>query len=113
RGGARGTAGAGRRPLGAELVPALRGGWERTIAGYTLRHEPFNAEYSGGVENVAYDAQAGIGSAIFTRTVKLKDFPWNGWLTVGVSERATAAWNPVAGFTDPTSRLLWLTLGCP
>jgi hypothetical protein len=72
-----------------------------------------NADYSGGVENAAYDAQAGLGSAIFPRTVKLKDFPWNGWLTVGVPERPAAAWNPVAGFTDPAGRLLWLTLGDP
>jgi hypothetical protein len=45
--------------------------------------------------------------------VKLKDFPWNGWLTVGVPEPPSAAWNPVAGFTDPAGRLLWLTLGDP
>jgi hypothetical protein len=102
-----------RLTLERELVSALRAGCERTIAGYTLRSEPLNADYSGGVENVAYDAQAGLGSAIFPRTVKLKDFPWNGWLIVGVPDRATAAWNPVAGFTDPTGRLLWLTLGDP
>jgi hypothetical protein len=102
-----------RVTLERELVSTLRAGCERTVAGYTLRMEPLNADYSGGVENVAYDAQAGLGSAIFARTAKLKDFPWNGWLTVGVPERATAAWNPVAGFTDPTGRLLWLTLGDP
>jgi hypothetical protein len=102
-----------RLTLERELVSALRAGCERTIAGYTLRSEPLNADYSGGVENVGYDAQAGLGSAIFPRTVKLKDFPWNGWLTVGVPEPATAAWNPVGGFTDPTGRLLWLALGDP
>ncbi len=31
-------------------------------------------------ENIAYDSHAGFNSAIFIRTVKLKDFPWNGWL---------------------------------
>ena len=102
-----------RLTLERELVSTLRAGCERIIAGYTLRTEPLNADYSGGVENAAYDAQAGLGSAIFPRTVKLKDFPWNGWLTVGVPERPAAAWNPVAGFTDPTGRLLWLTLGDP
>jgi hypothetical protein len=102
-----------RLTLERELVSTLRAGCERTIAGYTIRSEPFNADYSGGVENVAYDAQAGLGSAIFPRTVKLKDFPWNGWLTVGVPERAAAAWNPVAGFTDPAGRILWLALGDP
>ena len=102
-----------RLTLERELVSLLRSGCERSVAGYTLRAEPLNQDYSGGVENVAYDAQAGIGSAIFPRTVKLKDFPWNGWLTVGVPERASAAWNPVAGFTDPAGRLLWLALGDP
>jgi hypothetical protein len=102
-----------RLTLERELVSTLRAGCERTIAGYTLRREPLNADYSGGVENVAYDAQAGLGSAIFPRTVKLKDFPWNGWLSVGVPERPAAAWNPVAGFTDPAGRLLWLTLCDP
>ena len=102
-----------RLTLERELVSTLRAGCERIVAGYTLRTEPLNVDYSGGVENVAYDAQAGLGSAIFPRTVKLKDFPWNGWLTVGVPERPSAAWNPVAGFTDPAGRLLWLTLGDP
>jgi hypothetical protein len=100
-----------RLTLERELVSLLGSGCERVVAGYTLRAEPLNQDYSGGVENVAYDAQAGLGSAIFPRTVKLKDFPWNGWLTVGVPERASAAWNPVAGFTDPAGRLLWLALG--
>ena len=102
-----------RLTLERELVSTLRAGCERTIAGYRLRTEPLNADYSGGVENAGYDAQAGLGSAIFPRTVKLKDFPWNGWLTVGVPEPAAAAWNPVTGFTDPTGRLLWLGLGDP
>ena len=102
-----------RLTLERELVSTLRAGCERIVAGYTLRTESLNADYSGGIENAAYDAQAGLGSAIFPRTVKLKDFPWNGWLTVGVPERPSAAWNPVAGFTDPAGRLLWLTLGDP
>jgi hypothetical protein len=102
-----------RLTLERELVSALRARCERTVAGYTLRREPLNADYSGGVENVAFDAQAGLGSAIFPRTVKLKDFPWNGWLTVGVPARPAAAWNPIAGFTDPAGRLLWLALGDP
>jgi hypothetical protein len=108
-----GLAGPQRLTLERELVSTLRAGCERTIAGYTLRTESLNGDYSGGVENAAYDAQAGLASAIFPRTVKLKDFPWNGWLTVGVPERPSAAWNPVAGFSDPAGRLLWLTLGDP
>ena len=50
---------------------------------------------------------------MFLRTVKLKDFPWNGWLQLGVPERAGAAWNPVAGFTDPFGRLMWSAIADP
>jgi hypothetical protein len=96
-----------------ELVSVLRRGCERMVAGYTLRVERLYVEYSGGVENVAHDAEAGLVSAIFPRTIKLKDFPWNGWLTVGVPEAPAAAWNPLAGFTDRAGRLLWLALSDP
>jgi hypothetical protein len=102
-----------RLNLERRLVSTLRTSCERSVAGYTLRAEPLNVDYSSGVENVAHDAQAGLDSAIFPRTVKLKDFPWNGWLTLGVPSRPRAAWNPVAGFRDPTGRLVWLALGDP
>jgi hypothetical protein len=92
------------------LVGELMTGCERVIAGYTIRREVVDDDYSAGVENVAADSQTGLASAIFLRTVKLKDFPWNGWLTLGVPEPGSAAWNPVAGFTDPTGRLLWMAL---
>src|SRR5262249_1887627 len=45
------------------------------------------------------------------RTVKLKDFPWNGWLRVGVPGRPRAAWNPIGGFTDAAGRLVWSAVG--
>jgi hypothetical protein len=102
-----------RLTLERELVSTLRVACERTIAGYTRRSEILNADYSGGVENAAYDAQAGLGSAIFPRTVKLKDFPWNGWLALGIDAAPTAAWNPIAGFTDNFGRLMWSAVGDP
>jgi hypothetical protein len=102
-----------RFTLERRLVETLGAGCERTVAGYTLRAEPLNVDYSAGVENVARDAQAGLESAAFPRTVKLKDFPWNGWLTVGVPATPAAAWNPVAGFGDPAGRLIWHALGDP
>ncbi len=108
-----GPAGAAERiDLERALVTGLRSGCERVVLGYTLRREYANTDYSGGVENVGADAQAGLASPIFVRTVKLKDFPWNGWLTVGVGATA-AAWNPVAGFTDPGGRLVWAAVGDP
>ena len=95
------------------LVSMLVAGCERVVVGYTLRDEYFNTDYSNGVENVAFDSQAGLQSAIFPRTVKLKDFPWNGWLRLGTAAKASAAWNPVGGFNDEFGRLLWITMSDP
>jgi hypothetical protein len=65
------------------------------------------------VENIAFDSHTGFNSAIFIRTVKLKDFPWNGWLRLGVSSAPAAAWNPFGGFDDEAGRLVWWALGDP
>jgi hypothetical protein len=71
-------------------------------------------EYSAGVENVGYDALEGLASAIFPRTVKLRDFPWNGWLNVGAPAPPASAWNPlVGGFGDTFGRLVWSALADP
>jgi hypothetical protein len=83
------------------------------VVGYTVKRQALNVEYSDGIENIAYDAQAGLGSAIFLRDVKLKDFPWNGWLRLGSEARPTSAWNPIAGLGDATGRLMWLAIGDP
>jgi len=93
------------------LVSALTRNCERAPIGYALRREAVNDSYSEGVENVGYDAQAGLGSGVFFRTVKLKDFPWNGWLRVATAARPGAAWNPIAGFTDEAGALVWSVLG--
>ena len=83
------------------------------MAGYRVKREFINAEFSTGIENIAFDALDGLNSAIFIRTAKLKDFPWNGWLSLGISGAPTSAWNPIAGFTDPFGRLMWAALGDP
>lgn len=100
-----------RLNLERELVAALGQGCERGVIGYRLRREFFSDELSNGIENIAVDSQSGFNSAIAVRTVKLKDFPWNGWLRVGIDGEAKAAWNPVAGFTDAIGRLVWSTVG--
>lgn len=102
-----------RIDLERALVTTLAAGCKRVVVGYTLREEYFDSEYYNGVENVAFDSQAGLLSPIFPRSVKLKDFPWNGWLRVGISTQPIAAWNPVSGFTDPFGRLLWQAVGDP
>jgi hypothetical protein len=93
------------------LVQLLTRGCRRVVVGYTLKHEHVNTDYTTGIENIGYDSQAGLNSAIFIRTVKLKDFPWNGWLRLGVATPPEAAWNPIAGFGDDAGRLIWLAVG--
>ncbi len=99
--------------LERRIVAQATAGCERVVLGYTLRREALNDDYSEGVENIAVDSQAGVIAPMFLRTVKLKDFPWNGWLHVGVEGGARAAWNPVAGFTDPAGRAVWAAVGDP
>lgn len=107
-----------RRPeervaLEREIPTRLLRACRAAVAGYLVRREPYNTEFSAGVENVAFDAHSGLNAPIFIRTVKLKDFPWNGVLRLGVAAAPQAAWNPVAGFTDPFGRLVWAAVGDP
>lgn len=99
--------------LERDLVSALASSCHALVAGYTVKREFVNAEYSAGIENIGFDSIAGLDSPIFIRTAKLKDFPWNGVLDLGVASPPAAAWNPIAGFTDPFGRLLWYAVGDP
>jgi hypothetical protein len=92
--------------LERELVAALTAGCRKAVAGFTVKREYVNVEFSAGIENIGFDAIEGLRSPIFMRTVKLKDFPWNGWLMLGTPAEAAAAWNPIGGMTDPFGRLL-------
>jgi hypothetical protein len=102
-----------RMNIERELVQLLASNCRAAVAGYTTRREFFNTEFSAGIENIASDTLEGLRSPIFLRTVKLKDFPWNGSLALGTEGRSDAAWNPVAGFTDPFGRLAWYAIGDP
>jgi hypothetical protein len=99
--------------LERDLVTSLTSGCRAVVAGYTLKREYFNAEFSAGIENIGYDSITGLHSPMFLRTVKLKDFPWNGWLGLGIQATPTAAWNPIGGMTDPFGRLMWAAIGDP
>jgi hypothetical protein len=99
--------------LERDLVKALSADCRTVVAGYTVKRQYFNAEFSAGVENIGYDALDGFNSPIFLRTVKLKDFPWNGWLQLGIDARPQAAWNPIAGFNDEFGRLMWFAISDP
>ena len=97
--------------LERRLIEALTANCEMAVIGYRLRREFYNDDFSNGIENILIDSQAGLNSPVFVRTVKLKDFPWNGWLRFGIDSKPVAAWNPVAGFTDAAGRLVWSTVG--
>jgi hypothetical protein len=97
--------------LERELVGKLVDNCYARVVGYAKKREYVNVEYSAGIENIGFDAITGIDSPIFVRTVKLKDFPWNGWLSIGIDSTPSSAWNPIAGFTDPFGRLMWYALG--
>src|SRR5713226_9362400 len=100
--------------LERNLVELLQARCERVVLGYTVRREHYGADYSQGVENVGYDALEGLASAIFPRTVKLRDFPWNGWLNAAAPAPPSNAWNPVGGgFGDAFGRLVWSALSDP
>jgi hypothetical protein len=99
--------------LQRELVTALTGNCRKIVAGYTIKRQFFSAEFTNGIENIGFDSIEGLNSPMFLRTVKLKDFPWNGWLALGIDSSPDAAWNPIAGFTDPFGRLLWSAVGDP
>lgn len=102
-----------RANLERDLVHRLTSGCRTAVAGYTVRREYFNVGFSTGIENIAYDALEGLASPMFLRTVKLKDFPWNGWLQLGIDGHSEAAWNPIGGFTDEFGRLMWFAIGDP
>lgn len=103
-----------RLDLERGLVALLQSGCERVVLGYTVRREHYAVEYSAGVENVGYDALGGLASPIFPRTVKLRDFPWNGWLNVAAPAAPSSAWNPLGGgFGDVFGRLVWSALSDP
>jgi len=99
--------------LERDLVAALIGGCRKVVAGYTVKRDYVNVEYSAGIENIGYDAIAGLHSPMFIRTVKLKDFPWNGWLALGIGSEPAAAWNPIGGMTDPFGRMVGFAVGDP
>jgi hypothetical protein len=97
--------------LERELVRLLSSDCRAMVAGYTVKREYFNADFSAGIENLSYDALEGFASPMFLRTVKLKDFPWNGWLQLGAEAPPASAWNPIGGFTDEFGRLMWFAVG--
>ena len=96
-----------------QLVLSLTSTCHAALAGYTVKREFVSTEYYRGIENIGFDSIAGLNSPMFIRTVKLKDFPWNGWLVLGIATPPAAAWNPIGGFSDGFGRLMWSALSDP
>jgi hypothetical protein len=99
--------------LQRELVTMLTTSCRKVVVGYTVKRQYFSIEFTDGIENIGFDSIAGLNSPMFIRTVKLKNFPWNGWLMLGVDKAPHTAWNPIAGFNDDFGRLLWSAVGDP
>jgi hypothetical protein len=99
--------------LQRDLVTVLTENCRKLVVGYTVKREYFSAEFTDGIENIGFDSIEGLNSPMFIRTAKLKNFPWNGWLMLGIDSTPDAAWNPVAGFSDGFGRLLWSAVGDP
>jgi hypothetical protein len=99
--------------LQRELVTVLIGNCRKVVVGYTVKRQYVSVEFTDGIENIGFDSIDGINSPMFIRTVKLKNFPWNGWLVLGIDSTPNAAWNPIAGFSDGFGRLLWSAVGDP
>jgi len=99
--------------LQRDLVTTLTSSCRKLVVGYTVKRQYFSVEFTDGIENIGFDSLEGLNSPMFIRTVKLKNFPWNGWLTLGIDKAPNAAWNPIAGFSDGFGRLLWSAVGDP
>jgi hypothetical protein len=99
--------------LQRDLVTTLTSSCRKLVVGYTVKRQYFSVEFTDGIENIGFDSIEGLNSPMFIRTVKLKNFPWNGWLTLGIDKAPNAAWNPIAGFSDGFGRLLWSAVGDP
>ena len=99
--------------LQRDLVTALTSSCRKLVVGYTVKRQYFSVEFTDGIENIGFDSIEGLNSPMFIRTVKLKNFPWNGWLMLGIDKAPNAAWNPIAGFSDGFGQLLWSAVGDP
>lgn len=104
---------AGRINTERDLVADLTKGCRAMVAGYIERREYFNSGFATGIENISFGALDGFNTPMFFRTVKLREFPWNGWLRLGLDGAPAAAWNPMAGFNDDFGRLMWSAVGDP
>ena len=84
------------------------------VAGYTVKREYVNVEFSAGIENIGYDAIAGLRFADLRPHGEAQGLSLER--LAGARHRTAspaAAWNPIGGMTDPFGRLMGFAVGDP
>ena len=99
--------------LERDLVAALTAGCRRIVAGYTVKREYVNVEFSAGIENIGYDAIEGLQFADLHPHGEAQGFSLERLARARHRRRAAAAWNPIGGMTDPFGRLMGFAVGDP
>lgn len=81
---------------------------------YDLQYYVYNDDYDEGLHNMAWSPLVGfLEPSAFFRTVKIKLFPWNGWLLVGSPSVDKCRFNPFLVPGDATCYGLWSVLSDP
>jgi hypothetical protein len=92
--------------------------WYKNSYNYPLMYDTeyyvFNDDYDVGLHNMAWSPLVGfLEPSAFFRTVKIKLFPWNGWLLVGSPSVDKCRFNPFLVPGDATCYGLWSVLSDP
>jgi len=81
---------------------------------YDTEYYIYNDDYDEGLHNMAWSPLVGLTEpSAFFRTVKIKLFPWNGWLLVGSPTVDKCKFNPFLVPSDQTCYGLWSVLSDP
>ena len=91
----------------------LTAGCRATVAGYTVKREYFNAEFSAGIENIAYRRPRRLQLAHVPPHREAQGLSLERLAAARRRRAAAAAWNPIGGFTDDFGRLMWFAIGDP
>lgn len=76
----------------------------------TYSYYVYNDDFDQGIENMVRSPLTGPLTDVFYRTVKLRLFPWNGWLLVGLNTDKQTYYNPILGFDDAWGKHLWMAM---
>ena len=99
--------------LERDLVSALTSTCRTMVAGYTVKREYVNVEFSAGIENIGYDSIDRPALADVHAHREAQGFSLERLASLGTAAAPTAAWNPIGGMTDPFGRLMWSAVSDP